>query len=345
MSCNHSLEIWVLSGVLAAVLAGCGAGSEGGESREGESDDSPSAAATLGNARAALGANPAGVPEDFVITPAGYMHPSCVIPIGTSDTVLEDGSIQGADGSVQATEPCAFPRFDANGAPLTTETGSLIRTLSVADGLSFTGWVESAHDDSMGALSFLSTSWTVPSSPSENVGQTVFYFPGFQPLEQRSTEYTILQPVLAWRRGVWQIESWNCCTEGNANTGPIAPVSPGDSIFGSVEGSNCDESGVCDNWVVNTADVTTGAESRLDTTAYGNVMGWAFGGVLEVYDVSACNQYPQTGSVTFSNLELRSTSNSPVTPNWRVDVTPREPQCGYGVDAADPSAVTVFASP
>ena len=340
---NHALEGLALSTLLALVLAGC-AGSEGGESSL-HGPPGESAAGSLGNARAALGANPAGVPEDFIITPMGYMHPSCVIPTGTSDTVLEDGSIQSADGSVRATPPCGFPRFDANGAPLTTETGGLIRSLSVADGLSFTGWVEAAHDDSMGPLSFLSTRWTVPSPPSANVGQTIFYFPGIQPLEQRGSEYTILQPVLAWRGEQWLIESWNCCTEGNANTGPVVPVSPGDSIFGSIEGSNCDESGVCSNWVVDTLDTSTGAESRLDTTAYGNVMGWAFGGVLEVYDVSACDQYPEPGSVTFSELDLRSTGGASVQPTWQLDVTAEPPQCGYGVEVPDPSTVTVFASP
>lgn len=107
--------------------------------------------------------------------------------------------------------------------------------------------------------------------------------------------------------------------------GPAATVQSGDTLYGYVEGHGCDARGVCTNWFVHTGDWTNGAHSWLRTSAYGNVMGWAFGGVLEVYGVDDCDQYPPSGSITFSNIQVRSTAYQQVYPTWNTGVTSEPP--------------------
>lgn len=340
-------EAVVASGALALGLGGC-AGSAVDD--EFTSVDEGAPTEPLRRAGATLRATrPAGVPADFIVTPSGYMHPSCVLTVREDEVARADGDIQRADGSVLESSPCRYPRYDVAGrqvphagARANGESDGNINADAVP---AFNGWVESANDASNGPLNWISANWTVPPAPLEDVGQTLFYFPGIQPIEQLSEQYTILQPVLRWYSGVWTIESWNCCVEGNANMGPAAVVSSGDTLYGYVQGDGCDARGVCSNWFVHTGDWTNGAHSWLRTSAYGNVMGWAFGGVLEVYGVDDCEQYPPSGSITFSNIQTRSTSYQQVYPTWNVGVTSEPPQCGYGVSAPSSSTVTLFASP
>ena len=59
---------------------------------------------------------PASVPEDYVITPNGYFHASCVKEVAQGDTFLKDqGAIQHADGSLESLSPCAYPRYSKKG--------------------------------------------------------------------------------------------------------------------------------------------------------------------------------------------------------------------------------------
>src|SRR5215469_5576983 len=59
---------------------------------------------------------PATVPADYVITPFGYFHPSCVMHLAKGDVEQEDESaVQHADGSYESVPPCAYTRYDSAG--------------------------------------------------------------------------------------------------------------------------------------------------------------------------------------------------------------------------------------
>ena len=64
-----------------------------------------------------VGSNrPANVPSDYVITPFGYFHPSCVRQTQEGETLLADGRIRFADGSEETAAPaCGFPRYTPKG--------------------------------------------------------------------------------------------------------------------------------------------------------------------------------------------------------------------------------------
>src|SRR5579863_742417 len=59
---------------------------------------------------------PASVPADYLITPFGYFHPSCVHQLAKGESVRKDArAIQHADGSLQAVNTCAYAQYNSKG--------------------------------------------------------------------------------------------------------------------------------------------------------------------------------------------------------------------------------------
>ena len=57
--------------------------------------------AVMVRAQAPAGPNrPAQVPEEYIVTPFGYFHPSCVVHLAKGEEVLEGGKVQKADGTI-----------------------------------------------------------------------------------------------------------------------------------------------------------------------------------------------------------------------------------------------------
>jgi hypothetical protein len=195
------------------------------------------------------------------------------------------------------------------------------------------GWVARAGDV-VPPVEWLSATWVVPGAPPSNVGQTVYLFPGMVPA---ATADTILQPVLAWNGlyapAGWAIYSWNCCRGGNYLHSDAVAVGTGETISGYVWGSNCDAmTGVCGTWQVRTS--STYSSSTLNTDSYGQVLDWVFGGVLEVYNLNACNQYPAGSNVTYQNVAVNLVGGVNLVPGWDILITPGvTPNCVTAVEA------------
>jgi uncharacterized repeat protein (TIGR03803 family) len=287
---------------------------------------------------AVSGANrPPGVPEEYGITPFGYFHPSCVRHIGEGKALLADGRVQHSDGSVEAAPPaCYYARYSPQG------------TLLASDSKVTNGWVEKISATTSTSYGKLTATWTTPQLPATNHGQTLFFFPGF---EDTNDTISILQPVLqygvscAGGGNYWAIASWNCCISNNSYVSPLVNVSPGDSISGSIT-STCKQGATsCPTWNVVTKDNKTGGTTTLPLTpSEGQVWNWAFGGVLEVYNVVRCSDYPaRNQGVAFKvqlyddNLKLISYPNW--IPSWATGVTPF---CGFGVNSTATSQTVAY---
>jgi hypothetical protein len=277
---------------------------------------------------------PAGVPASYVATPNGYFDPSCVVRVAASETVRADGTIRGATAdAVRPSAPCTRPRFDlaGNAMPIGRAGAALAAPQAVQPAASaFNGWVESYSTTSVGAVSFLSSSWVVPQTPTAgDRGQTVYFFNG---LEGVPTVESILQPVIAYSGGQWTAASWNCCAQGTTFTGNTIPIHPGDVIVGTVTGTSCHaSSGLCDQWVIETLDQTTGASSVLQTESWGVALNWVFPAVLEVYGVSACNQLPASGKLAFYDQSFTTVSGTTgTTAAWSLGLGNVQPACSYG---------------
>lgn len=285
---------------------------------------------------------PAGVPDDYVITPNGYFSPSCVVNLHAGDTLKTHGLIQRASGVTEQAPACGKPSFTAQGLrvepngqrPLSAKAG----TRPVQN-----GWVEDASYTTSVPTRRIVASWTVPAGPAAQAGQTIYYFPG---LEQLPTVQSILQPVMAWNGyndNAWKVSSWNCCVDGTTfHSDPIS-ASPGDQIVGDTYSTCPAGQKSCATWKIDSRNTTTGQTSSLTTNPYADLT-WVFGGVLEVYNVSSCNQYPG-GPLTFRNIQVYDwhgnlVSNTPWSNDY--DTSTVNPQCNYGVSRAGTSVTVSY---
>jgi len=293
---------------------------------------------------------PAGVPPDYVITPFGYFHPSCVRQVNDGDTLLGDGRLQFADGTEQTTAPvCGFPRY--------TPKGELVVEGSPGAGpeqISWS-WIESGQVVSDAGYDAITATWSVPQTPTTNDGQTLYLFPALTHNHLTPpSEEPIIQPVLGWNDGQpgvgpWNIASWNCCPSGMVwNSKPVT-VKPGDQISGMVAVA-CGNVTIqyCSKWSITTRDVTT-AESTVLNISYPSLMKfvWAQSGVLEVYNIYQCSDYPPDGSITFSNVALfdnyfRRVMNPAWAPELFVTQGQTTPWCNYGATVTDTTVTLTY---
>lgn len=282
---------------------------------------------------------PQGVPIDYVVTPNGFFSPSCVQRVAESETLHADGSIESANGMLRKPAACTQAHYRFDGTRVEANGSFSLPPISAARKPTINGWVEDANYDSSVNIGKLVATWKVPSTPTNQSGQTDYFFPG---LEQLPTVESILQPVLgygAFSGTVWTLSSWNCCVSGTTYySGPIK-VNAGDTILGTTQ---CKAANSCGTWTITSKDVTTGKSTTLTTSPYGNLK-WVFGGVMEVYGVSSCNQLPASSPLTYTGIAVYNTAFSKIsnTP-WGADypVGSSSPQCGYNVSTTS-SSVTL----
>lgn len=269
---------------------------------------------------------PPGVPSDFVFTPNGYFHPSCIVRVSHDDVLNEDGSVRAPDSNLRGPVHCAYPHYDGAGRPLSPE-----RAPAIEPSASNPNWKADAEISSP-SVDNISAQWTVPSNMTSTI-DVVYFFPGLEDDVAPSGSITILQPVLGWNASGgpsgWSITSWNCCISGTQFESTAIAVSPGDTIVGSVAGSNCNTTtNVCSNWQVTTTDYhgSAIASTTLNTAASYNFNN-TWGGVLESYFVSNCGDYPSTGSLTFGSISVHQLGGGYFTPSWANTIESRTPAC------------------
>jgi hypothetical protein len=291
---------------------------------------------------------PAAVPSDYVITPFGYFHPSCVRVVPSGATLLADGRVQFANGAEETVASfCSFPHYTPAGA-LVVDGTERILPFEIS-----WSWIEAGQVSTSNTYDGVMATWTVPRTPTTNDGQTLFFFPSLS--HSKSTppaEEPIIQPVLGWNdgqsgAGPWNIASWNCCPGGMTWSSDPVTVNPGDQIRGSVL-SACGSITIqsCSKWNITTQDVTTG-QSTILHSVFSSLLKfpWAQSGVLEVYNINRCSDYPPDGAITFSNVSLFDNLFRRITsPGWSpqlfVTQGQTDPWCNYGVTTTD-STVTL----
>src|ERR1700752_2966655 len=137
--------------------------------------------AGLAVAQTPAGTNrPAGVPADFVITPFGYFHPSCIAHMAKGDVLQEDeGAIQHADGTSDPIQQCGYPHYDSDG---TKVVGDMKPTGNGTSEPPFIGhaWIEYASIHGTNNYGQIYSEWDVPAAPTSNDGQTVYFFNGLE---------------------------------------------------------------------------------------------------------------------------------------------------------------------
>ena len=283
---------------------------------------------TLGQPTALSSKAPRNVPADYVVTPNGYFHPSCVGSLAAGESLDADGNVLAANGQVRKLAPCAYPHFAPNGTRIQGDSLPRVSPFGGSTNADIEGWVVTGQYllPRSTPARFQAAQMTVPPGPQTQSGQVLYFFPG---LEDYENVVTILQPVLAWNGfndNNWTIASWNCCKNGRTwHSAPVS-VAVGDTIKGTITGAKCSNA-VCPLWSIVSTDVTSGNTTRLITSGYGQVMDWVFGGVLEVYGVSQCSEFPNATTEDFTNISVFGTSK--ITQPWEQWLIVSSPACGY----------------
>jgi hypothetical protein len=288
-------------------------------------------------AQSATPANPPGIPEEYLATPAGWSHPACIIEVGEDQQIDANGNIAlRSDGSlVRALSPCPYPHYSHTG--ISSSPGS-ISFPEIGD-----TWVIDGSADT-GSMSFLSANWTVPSNPAMVSGQILYFFPGFLP-KSRNTSDELLQPVLGWNTlstgPSWTISSWRFSTrDGLTYNSRLIAVGEGQALVGSIAGNDC-SGGVCNLISIYTAVAGGSPSTTLVTNSLGESLMFSLGGVYERYYVTECSQGSQSESITFSNIYLQNAAGQVITPTWKEDYWAPNPACNAAFGSPSSSTVTL----
>jgi hypothetical protein len=298
---------------------------------------------------------PAGVPSNYLLTHNGFFHPSCVVTVASGDVVGGDGVVRGPNGAEHARfSECLYPRFSARGRPINTTPPSAAPTPSAhappleAAAATYDGYIVwYSYDGPLAVGTMLTTDWTVPLEPEATDNQDIAFF---NDILTSAGGGDILQPVLDYNgevRNHWAIESEHCCISGDdMQTTPI-DVDPGDAIRGTVAGTGCDSTGVCQGWTVTTEDVTSGQSTTLSTTAPMGVPNGVSPGSLETYGVTACDFFPANGEIVFTDNSATAGDGGAEKLAYRLttlqDVAAEVPtNCGYGGAMSGASFTLIF---
>lgn len=249
-----------------------------------------------------------GMTADYVRTPYGYFHSSCVQRVDTNEQLLADGRIARADGKFRDVEQCKFPHFLRSGVRVEASEGATHLPQTYNGYLQLVAAVVSAGTNRLSAY------MTVPANPTSVIGQTLYFFPG---LEDAHNDVTILQPVLGWNgygASNWTIASWNCCKSGTTYVGNNVVVQPGDVIYGLMIHGNGQR------WKITATDQTqpTLPVATLSTSGYFQKFDWVFAGALETYGVRSCNQFPPNGPTRFTQVAAFIGGQRVTKPDWNI---------------------------
>lgn len=178
------------------------------------------------------------IPADYVQTPNGFFHKSCVIQVESDETVIPGEVIKGPNGAVKAIEPCHYPPMNEHGKVI----DPLHHNSAASSDPGVSGWYETAEVDQV-TVSKISANWTVPHVPNITAnGQKVYFFPALEPSDQA----TLFQPVLGYnsddKPNQWSIQSWLCCdtSYNQYKSAGVSVQAVGDAISGYAQGSGCD---------------------------------------------------------------------------------------------------------
>jgi hypothetical protein len=267
---------------------------------------------------------------DWVQVPGALIRPDCVheVPNGASVGIGSDGQVSGdvmLDGVLIAHYD-ACPEAPIVTRPLAGSAGP------ESDPGFGNGFVEASYWPVDSSLDEMAGNWTVPSNPSVN-GALIYLFNGME----RSDQGWMLLPVLQYGFGgagggyYWAIASW--LVGSSAYHSPLETVNPGNALRGYTKTTSV--SGNTIHWKVSVKDNTTGAYSYLlaHSTGYWT---FAFAGVLEVYGVTSCSDYPSNGEVVFTHSDAYHgypAFNLLTPPEWRpvYGSSYGGPDCGFGV--------------
>ena len=234
---------------------------------------------------------------DLVLTPAGYMPRTSVHYIGDGFHLsVENGRLQKLE----------------NGTGRMAEDFGAVKFTSSQREPEAQGWIAYAYWTNTGtAITNFTTTWTVPSAPTNKGSQTIFLFNGMQD-GTTSTSY-IIQPVLQWGPSAagggkyWAVTNWYV-SSSQAFYGSLVTVSAGASLTGVMKETAVSGS----NYSYNSSFTGYSSASALQVNNVPQAF-WA-AETLESYGVtSPSTMYPPNTDVALTGIQiLKGTTNASI---------------------------------
>jgi hypothetical protein len=335
---------------LALLAAGCADGGGVGDEAEsgvtGAADawEAEASGPELAFARRKLDTRPLAPAHEYVETPVGRFHRSCVREVPDGAEIDEHGRVTLHGKPIRESGRCEYRAFrsrrgDDVEQQLPTVNGWVSRVFATAP----------IPPSGLRWYNGMSSTVTVPSAPLNRNGQLVYLFTSFLPFSNNM----IVQPVLQWGIGPagggtkWTAAAWYVDPDDFVTHSPLRDVSPGDTMIGQMAGlaGTCTAAGVC-RWAAAWSRNGNGLTSLVvQATEPFTIADKA---VLEAYDLDSCRQLPSNGAVVFRNVILTQPWNSL---NDRTDVTARvrwtskfwavTPNCNYGVVTPNPNVAAL----
>jgi hypothetical protein len=89
-------------------------------------------------------AKPAGVPDDYVVTPNGYFSPDCVATVHEGDRLQKNGLIQRASGIAEKPATCSKANYTLQGDRIEADGRRTLRSTATPPPEQ-SGWVQAAN--------------------------------------------------------------------------------------------------------------------------------------------------------------------------------------------------------
>jgi len=259
----------------------------------------------------------AAASPDWVPTPGGLAYASCVHEVPDGAEISADGIVTVKGVAVKTIPPCPYsgvvPVSRSMPADQNLNNGAIGDGTVTPPSRLTGGWWLYSWWTSSAQITRLSAEWSVPANPASN-GALIYLFPSVE----ASNGSAIVQPVLQWGTSpagggnYWAVANWFVPANGTAIHGNLQSASAGQTITGTMSRG----SGTSTTWTVTFTNTTAGTWSTMyvDTSGF---TSWnaVQGAVLEVYNISSCNQLPNTYALLFRNIAVTSTSGS-VTPSF-----------------------------
>ena len=127
---------------------------------------------------------PAGVPADYVITPFGFFHPSCVLQAqeGRKPSKRRRPSVSGWQHRTSPDLRASSYKQSGELAPGSSDADktAVVQELDTTPPPAVNGWVENSNASIGTAFGKVVSTWTVPALPLAHDAQTVYFFPGLE---------------------------------------------------------------------------------------------------------------------------------------------------------------------
>jgi len=254
--------------------------------------------------------------QDYVVTPAGWRHRSCVVevPSGSSVELMEDGNVviefpmkKQLQVKRQYLPSCKYPAYDF--APPRGDFCSTTDPTANCQYTNYAYWVANRN-----VLSF-NGSWNVPVLPADRKNNyAAYYWTGLWNTQTSA----LIQPVMGWDyvsgsygAGCWYVIG----ASGYVVHSNFIPVAQNDNGYGWMY-----KMGDSADYMVYYEDTTTRAATYLIAKNAGPFNAGLV--VHEQWYQFSCSAIPNTGTINFSGLVLSST------PSWTPGGTHSMNSCG-----------------